>query len=208
VSVLLVPTSTTFTVGWNATDAVSGAVSYDVRYRAAYASGSFGSYFGWKLRTYDLKAPLTGIPGTTYCFSARAWDAAGNVSNWGAEKCSLVPLDDRALTATGTWTRTEGTDYYLATVSRSVTAGAKLTSPTVSARRFILLVTKCPTCGTIDVYWNGALLGTANLTASTTVKRQAVSLPQISQAQTGVLTVIVRSSGQPVEIDGLVASRV
>jgi hypothetical protein len=201
------PTTTTFTVGWKAIDATSGVASYDVRYRTAYLAGGFGSYFGWKLRTYDPSAPISGIPGMTYCFSGRAWDTAGNVSSWGTERCSAVPLDDGALTASGSWTRTTGTGYYLGTVARSVTTGSALTSPTVAARRVLVLVTKCPTCGSIDVYWNGTLSLSASLAASSTLKRQYVSLPAFSQLQTGVVMIKVRSSAQTVEVDGLEASR-
>jgi hypothetical protein len=93
-------------------------------------------------------------------------------------------------------------------VSRSTSTGARLTTPTVSAKRLVLLVTKCPTCGTINVYWNGTLVTTAQLTATTTLKKQTVALPLLSQPQSGVLNITVKSTAQPVEIDGLAASRV
>jgi hypothetical protein len=69
-------------------------------------------------------------------------------------------------------------------------------------------VTKCPGCGTIDVFWNGTLIVTAQLNASATLKKQLVTLPLLPQAQSGVLKVTVKSTGLPVEIDGFVASPV
>jgi hypothetical protein len=199
--------STSFTVSWSAADPVSGAVAYDVRYRGASArnGGTFGDYFGWKVHTFDLSAPFTAIPGVTYCFSIRAYDAAGNASSWGGERCSTVPLDDAALSGGANWTRTTGSGYYLGTVSRAGAYGSKLTA-TLSARRLIVLVTKCPTCGTIRVLWNGTIVATADLTAATTQKQARVPLPDLPQVQTGVLGITVTSSARPVEIDGVVAS--
>jgi hypothetical protein len=193
-------------VGWTTTDGGSGVASYDVRYRAAPASGDFGGYVGWLLRT-GASGTLTGVPGTTYCFSARAWDAAGNVSSWGAETCSTVPLDDAALTAAGSWTRASDKTYYLGTVSRSTTAGAALTSPTVTARRLALLVTTCPGCGTVAVTWNGKPLASVSLAAPSAQKKQVVKLPVLPGVQTGTVAIVVHSSGQTVEIDGLSSSR-
>jgi hypothetical protein len=201
------PTGTTFTVGWKSTDAGAGPAGFDVRWRAASAvGGTFGDYFGWKIRTYDPSAELTPIPGWTYCFSVRAYDGVDNVSAWSSERCSIVPLDDRVMAKSSGWTRATGTGYYLGTVTSSVTAGTKLLSPTISGRRFSILVTKCPTCGSISVRWNGTDVATASLTASTTQKQQKISLPLLAQVTRGVVTITVTSSSLPVEIDGLSAS--
>jgi hypothetical protein len=208
VTVPAISTTTDVTVRWSANDAGSGVGPYEVNYRAAPATGGFGWYVGWKSGITDVRALLKAVPGTTYCISARAWDKVGNVSAWGPESCTAVPLDDVALTSRGTWTRTTETGYYLGTVSRSTIAGARLTSATVSARRLVVLVTKCPGCGTINVFWNGALVVTANLAASSTLKKQTVALPLLPQAQSGVLKITVQSSEKPVEIDGFVASQV
>jgi hypothetical protein len=205
------PKSTKIPVDWTATDggAGSGVAAYDVRYRAAPAGGSFGDYVGWQARMVATSATLTAVPGTTYCLSARAWDTAGNVSGWSAERCSTVPLDDGALAATGSWTRAggAGSGYYLNTVSRSVAAGATLASPSVTAKRIGLLVTKCAGCGSVDVLWNGSLLATVNLAGTATEKKQLVKLPALAGVQSGVVTIRVKSSGQTVEIDGVAVSQ-
>ena len=65
-----------------------------------------------------------------------------------------------------------------------------------------------PGCGTINVSWNGTLVVTANLAASSTQKKQTIALPLLPQAQSGVLKITVQSSEKPVEIDGFVASQV
>jgi hypothetical protein len=199
--------NTTFTVGWKAADAVSGVASYDVRFRSASAisTGTFGSYFPWRTATHDLSAPFTAVPGSTYCFSARAYDAAGNSSNWSGERCTAVPLDDPALSSVGVWTRTPGSGYYLGTVSRATATGARL-SARLAAKRLIVLVTKCPTCGTIDVLYNGVVVVSADLAAATTQKQQRVTLPAFAQVQTGLLSISVTSSSRPVEVDGVVAA--
>jgi hypothetical protein len=58
------------------------------------------------------------------------------------------------------------------------------------------------------VFWNGTLVVTANLAASSTLKKQTVALPLLPQPQSGVLKITVQSSGQAVQIDGLAASQV
>src|SRR5438105_10725098 len=54
--------------------------------------------------------------------------------------------------------------------------GATLSLAGIRAKRLALLVTKCRTCGTIDIYWNGTLIQEINLTASATERKQLIAL--------------------------------
>jgi GH25 family lysozyme M1 (1,4-beta-N-acetylmuramidase) len=193
-----------FTVGWSSSDAGTGVASYDVRYRTAPYNGGFGVETAWQSSTSATSATFAGSPGTTYCFSARARDRAGNVSAWSGDTCTSLPVDDRTLAAaSGTWLRRFADGYYRRTYSSSATSGATLVLHGIETRRLALLATRCPTCGTVRVFWNGTLLKQVSLTAQTLAKRQLVALGSFPSVQTGTVRIRVSSSGRPVQIDGL-----
>jgi hypothetical protein len=142
-----------FAVVWSSTDAGTGVASYDVRYRSARYNGGFGVETSWQSATSATSAVFVGSPGTTYCFSARARDRAGNLSGWSAETCTALPVDDRTLgVASGTWLRRSAGAYYRRTYSTAARAGAALVLRGLQARRLALLGTRCPTCGTVRVF--------------------------------------------------------
>jgi len=197
-----------FAVAWSSSDAGTGVGSYDVRYRSAPYSGAFGVETAWLSSTSATTATFVGSPGTTYCFSARAHDRAGNVSGWGSETCTALPVDDRTLTlASGPWARRLAAGYYNGTYSSSAKAGAALVLRNIEARRLTLLATRCPACGAVQVFWNGRLLKAVTLTAPTLQKRQLVALGSFSAVQNGTIRVRVSSSGRPVQIDALGVTR-
>jgi len=199
---------TRFTVAWTSSDAGTGVESYDIRYRGAPYNGAFGVETPWLSATSTTSAAFVGSPGTTYCFSARARDRAGNVSSWSNESCTAFPVDDRTLAVTsGTWTRRLAAGYYNRTYSSGANAGATLVLRGVEARRLALLATRCPTCGTVQVFWNGKLLEQATLTAPTRQKRQLILLGSFASVQTGTVRVRVSSTGRPVQIDALGVDR-
>jgi hypothetical protein len=69
-------------------------------------------------------------------------------------------------------------------------------------------VEKCPTCGSIKIYWNGSLKHTYSLHASRVLKKIYLSAVSFSSVQVGTLKIVVSSSGKPVIIDGLGISAV
>jgi hypothetical protein len=194
---------TPVTVSWTRSGATPIA-SYDVRYRSAlYSATIFRAFVTWKSATTAGSSVYGGLAGYTYCFSARSRTAAGILSAWSTEKCTAVPLDDRSLAAQGTWSRPTSTGYYLDTYTRSTSSGAALVRSTVQAKRVALVVTKCPTCGLVNVYWNSTLIQQVNLAATTTLRKQVISLPPLASVQLGTVKVTVASSGKPVEIDAV-----
>jgi hypothetical protein len=196
-----------FAVAWSAPNSSGTVASYDVRYQSASTGGGFSAWTTWQSATTAPTAGFTGTPGSTYCFSARARDAGGNLTRWSASKCTAIPVDDTATSASGTWTRSTGSAYFLGTFSVSSTLGDTLTLANVSAKRLSLLVTKCPTCGTIQLLWNGIVLQTVNLRSSTTKTAQVLTAFNLGSLQTGTVSAQVASSGRPVEIDGLGVSQ-
>jgi hypothetical protein len=198
---------TSFAVSWSAPNGSDTVASYDVRYQSASTAGGFGAWTTWQSTTTDTTAGFAGTPGSTYCFAARARDAGGNVTRWSAYRCTAVPIDDTATFAAGTWTRSTGSAYYLGTFSVSPALGDTLTLANVSAKHVSLLVTKCPTCGTIQLLWNGTVLQTISLRSSTTRTAQLLTAINLGSLQTGAVSAQVASSGRPVEIDGLGVSQ-
>jgi len=193
----------TFVVNWTATDDESGIASYDVRYRRTGWHSPSRPPRSWRLATTATKATFRGAPGSTYCFSTRARDRAGNRSPWSRQRCTALPLDDRALAARGAWRRTDVLGAYLDTVSTSRANGATLVRLGVRARRLSLIATRCPRCGTVSVYWNGSLLRTVRLDANLRRTRQVVRVAAFNNVERGSVLIRVASRGKPVAVDGL-----
>jgi hypothetical protein len=195
----------TFVVNWSARDDESGVASYDVRYRRTDSRAS-NRLRSWLLATTATGASFRGASGSTYCFSTRARDRAGNVSPWSPTGCTALPLDDRALTARGAWRRASVSGSYLHTVSTSRSNRAALVRFGVRARRLALLVTRCPGCGSVNVYWNGSLLRTVRLGANLRRNRQIVNLAAFDHLTRGSISIRVTSVAKSVAIDGLGAA--
>ena len=79
-------------------------------------------------------------------------------------------------------------------------------SPTVQALRIGIVYTKCSTCGSIEVSFNGNVLGTINTHATSTGWKIATYLPVLPAVQSGVVT-LKATGGHPVYVDGLAVSR-
>jgi len=71
--------SRTIEVSWTGSDSGSGIWGYDVQVK----EGSGGTWIDWlHLTPYGSGEYSGGAHGQTYCFRARAWDRAGNLSTW------------------------------------------------------------------------------------------------------------------------------
>lgn len=210
---------TTFTVSWNtATDNLSGIFGYDVRYREAPYDGDLGGFVPWhdasgtkKLATTTAtSASLNGTPGTTYCFSARSTDGAGNASPYGAEGCTAVPVDNPTFKHRGKWAKRTGAGYYLNTFSRTKQRGARLTLPGVQAKVLSIIVSKCGQCGIINVFFKGKRVKRINLRSQALLRQKLrfVTLKTLGSVQTGTVRVTVVSKRKLVIIEGLGVSAV
>lgn len=192
-------------LAWSANDTGSGVASFDVRWRAAAPSalalGQPVSPAGLQ-RTVARSTTLSLAPGAQACFSARARDRAGNLGSWGAEQCTSVLLDDRALAATR-WARGASSGHALGTFTRTTTPGAVLSRAGLAARRVGLVVTTCPTCGSVDVRHAGRLLGRVDLRSTTTRTRQLRWLTVPGPPRAGTLTITAVSTRLAI-IDGIV----
>lgn len=199
-------TSTALKATYAATDA-SGVASYSVRWARATAGG--GTLSAWTYPaawtgTSAKSVSLTGTPGYRYCFSVNAKDAVGNVSTWSAPRCTVIPVDDRGLTASTGWTRGTSSGWIAGTSTYGSKSGATLTRTSGGVYQVGVIATTCATCGALAVYVAGVKVGTISLVSSSTVPRALKVLPRFSAKKTGSVKLVVTSAtGKLVKIDAL-----
>jgi hypothetical protein len=194
-------TSKTFSVGWTAIDTGSGVKSYDVRWERAPYNAGFGA---WRNAVTYTGSSLSGLPGSTYCFDARARDKALNISSWSPTRCTALPLDDRSLAASSGWARRSDPATYLGTYTHTTLHNASLKVNGVRFKKLGLVATTCPGCGLVNVYFGSTFVRQLSLAASATAREQILwirSYPSIAGPVT--VTLVVASSGKAVRIDGL-----
>lgn len=199
--------STRLRVRWTATDLVSPVASTDVRYRRIGALGGPSSTYRWWINGSTARqATLDAVPGYRYCFSSRARNQAGAVSSWSSEKCSIVPLDDRQLAATGTWARVSRTGFLRGTATRSTQQYAALIAPRGLVREIGVIASTGPNAGRVAVFVGPDRVGTLSLRSSTARDRTLVMLPRLSRTKYGAVRLVVLTRGATVRIDGLAVS--
>lgn len=189
-------------VRWSASDDVSDALTFDIRYRDRGLRRGFSSRTRWMSGTDKRSGDMKGKPGHTYCYSARATDEAGNTSSWGREKCVAIRADDRSLTGGG-WSKESRSGFFRKTYKKTTQQGATLKLKDIKGRRFDLLVSTCRRCGKIEVRFAGEVLQTLSLRSNRRKDRVAIALARFGDERQGTLTIEVLSSGKKVLIDGV-----
>jgi hypothetical protein len=193
---------------------VAGApTDYNWQYRAAPYNGPFGSltpggtHFAGTL--LDSVSAGVATEGTTYCFSVEPTDGVTGFGYTG-QKCGATPLDDRNLTYGLKWTEVTslGTGWLDDTFIRATVLGSSASLSGIQAKSLDVVVGKCPTCGSIKIYWNGVLKKTVSLAAGSQLRDQLVPVVTFGSVQTGTLKIQVSTRGKPVQIDGVEVSRV
>lgn len=201
-------TASRATVSYRATD-VDGIRDHDVRYRIARYDGGFGDRVAptsWQGTTATSRS-IALARGREICFSVRARDQLGNRSAWSPERCTARPLDDRSLKTSSGWARGTGSAFLDETVTSTKRRGAELTRTGVSARQVVVVATRCPTCGSADVFIGDTRVGRLDLTATTTKRQQVIVLPRQAKVLTGTLTIRTTSTDRTVAIDGVAFRR-
>ncbi len=199
--------ASSFVPAWSATDPETGVSNYEVRYRRAAASGSFGPWASFLPTTYQGSATFNGAPGWNYCFRVRAADRAGNVSGWSSQRCTAVPIRASDMKLSRGWVRQAGVQYYENSAVTGVERGATASVSGVRAKRIALIATRCPACGSVEMRFNGTLLKRVSLQGALGTK---VSIPvaTFAAARTGTVTIVALSTAtSPVTIEGLGISR-
>ena len=194
-----------FPVAWSATGGVSSITNTDVRYRKALWNASLpNTYTTWKSGVTARSATFTGTQGYKYCFSTRARNLIGNLSGWSAEKCTIVPFDERTLATTGAWTKSTPSGWVAKTALQTTTKGAALrTKKSVSVKRIGLIALKCKDCGSVTVQV-GTFKKTVSLAGGSKAGTRTLFTIVLPSKKTGKIAIIVTSkSGKVVKIDGL-----
>lgn len=153
-------------------------------------------------------ATFIGEPGFTYCFQATATDWDGNTSGASAEDCTAIPVDNISFRHRGGWSKKQALGHYLDTFSQSRLVGATMTLKNVTVKNLVLIVTKCPKCGVIQVFFSGKLIKRIQLRSPTTKKLRMITLKVFDSPHKGTVKVKVVSTGKLVKIDGLGVSAV
>jgi len=194
--------STKATVAWAASDS-SGIAHYDVQEAVAPWNAGFAAWANWKPGVTVQSASAATTYGRTYCFRARAMDRAGNTSGW-VQRCTTIPLRVASLAHRGSWSTQTNGAYFSGAAMLTRAKGATLTRTGVQARQLYLVVTKCSTCGSVQVRWNNAVIANVGLSRSAVATRQVIEVAAFSSVRSGTVTVIVTSAtGKPVVVEGL-----
>lgn len=215
--------ATTVPVQWSGSDgfAGTGVKNYVVeRQQALYNAAlplTFGSFLPVTTATTADYVGGTAARGTTQCFRARATDNANNAGAFGTAGCTAVPLHHgqtgtgQPLVYSGVWAPVTNAASYLGSYRQTTATGAFVQVAGVQARRLALVVSKCPTCGSVAVTWtptggSAVSLGTISLVNAATLAKQVVNLGSapFATVQTGTLKITVNSTGaKPVRLEGI-----
>jgi predicted GH43/DUF377 family glycosyl hydrolase len=190
---------------WRATDAESGIRNYALIYREAPVGGAFGAPVTY-LTTIATRTLFTPKPGSTYCFRVRATNNVG-LSTRSAERCTAQPLHSYALTAKGTWAKKSKTGHYLNRYRMAKVKGATLLRSGVTVKRLAIVATRGRGMGSVTIYLGTTKLKTIKLAATTTRKRQVISIANFTKVRKGTVKIVVATSGKPVIIEGLAVSK-
>jgi hypothetical protein len=180
--------------------------TYDVAIRAARLGRSLGHRRFWKrgVRYHSAVWPLR--PGSTYCFRVRGRSRRWGISHWSHDRCFARAVDDRGLRHSGRWRTRRRAVFYEGTASATRTRGATLTLA-VAGRRFALIATTCPTCGSVTASIGRLHLAAVSLRTPRTHNLVVVPLER-GKLRRGVLRITALRTGRPVRIDGVGVSRV
>jgi virginiamycin B lyase len=195
-------------VTWSGSDG-SGVDSFAVRRQSANWNGGFGAWSTWLAHATATSTNASVAYGSTNCYAVRAMDTVGNWSGWTPTRCTVMPLRSDQLARSAGWTKAANAGSFAGFSYVTKTHNATMTRTAVSGKHVSLVVTKCSSCGTVSVKWNGKVVANVNLyRAGATVHKQVVSVASFSSAQTGTLTITVTSpNGKAISIEGLAVNR-
>lgn len=196
-------TTTSLPVRWAGADA-SGVAGYDVDVRALRWNGADTGWQRWLSNTTFTARTYAGTYGRTYCFRVRAHDTVGNTSIFTVPGCVAVPLHSGHLVYTTGWIKSASSESFAGQFAWTTRGGAASYRTSVQGERLALVVSKCPTCGSVRVYWNGTPMKNVSLQASTVQRSVVVPIADWGWLRSGDLVIEVRSaSPRLVAIEGV-----
>ena len=196
-------------VSWPAASDANGIARYELQGNAnggAYADVPLGS-------PTALEASVPVPSGTsTYTFRVRAFDPAGNASEWAVGQAFKLALSQETATTLvfgGSWTRTSLSGASGGSVKHASASTATM-KHTFTGRGYALTMAKGANRGKAAIYLDGVLVNTVDLYASS-VKARAIGYA-VTFASSGTHTIEVRvlgtkraaSTGTRVDVDAVV----
>jgi len=116
----------------------------------------------------------------------------------------MVPLNNTVLNKHSRhWKQRRGYGYYRDTYSVTKARGATISQGVTGARQLVVVVTRCPKCGTLDVTMGKRKLATIKLEAAKKRTNRLVKVKTWRKPQTGRVTLQVTSKGKTVKVEGL-----
>ena len=133
-------------------------------------------------------------------FSVVATNGQGLASAPSAPSCTTFPSRARSLKRIGSWKTVTAKRAYGGAMVVAKAHKAMLVRKGIKTKRIALLVTRCKTCGTVQVYLGTKLLRTISLRSKSTKHSELVIVKNVHNAERLVdvdLRLIVRSSFVP-----------
>src|SRR5262249_2099797 len=147
--------------------------------RKAAFNATLGSYSGVVSNQNVLTKAYTATAGNTYCFHSRARDIPGEVSAYSSDKCTTVPFKAAGLSNSSgglAWSHSSHGSVYGGVVYSAKAKNAYFSKGTAKARHIYIVVSKCSTCGTIQIRWNNTVKSTIALTAPSWKRKQIITI--------------------------------
>ena len=167
-----------------------------VQQTSASARGPFSAWTS-SSPTSATKTTISVAAGQTVC--VRVLDADGTRTR---PTCSSAPLTAKSLTRKGSWTPVTAKGMYAGGGLSTSARRAKLVASSVKARTIALVVSKCPTCGSVNVLWNGTRVKTVSLKGKG-AHRVVVPVKTFTSVRTGTVTIKVITRKKTVTVEGL-----
>jgi hypothetical protein len=131
----------------------SGLAGYEIRTIRAGRRGGFSTdpinidQTVGPRRALELEVPV----GVTLCASLRAFDGAGNHSDWAGRRCTTRPFDESELRSEGRWKRVPGAQFLDGHALQTDRAGASLSIKLGHTQRVQVLAGRCSECGKLMI---------------------------------------------------------
>jgi hypothetical protein len=177
---------------------------HGIRYRADEEAAGFRCTLNGAAQDCGYyQANLLGLGPRDYVFRVAAIDLAGNVDPTPALARWTVPFDDPTMRTSKGWRTKRGSGHFKDTVSVSTRKGATIQLGNKGYRSAVLVVTKCPGCGSIAISLKNQHVRNVSLNAARVRQKQVVKVGSWKKPRSGVVRVTVRSAGKEVAIDGI-----
>ena len=191
-----------FSVPWGVVNQAPGTtVAYDVEYRRVTVDANgvrvYGTPTRWFTATTAKAANFSSSAGTVWQFRARAKDNYGRYGAWSAFRTTTYPVDDRGFTASGTWTTSTSSAYWLNTYRQTSALNAYLYRGSTYASKITIVGTKAPTTGKFRVYIDGVDKGIIDTYRSSVAARQLLASYSVTFGKHTVKIVNQATSGRP-----------